>query len=302
MMVLALALWALTACALASEAQAAPRADPHFILLVARLAAEGFERESVARLFSEPGVVYDPSSMGKKIRALYRMRYAPPAPLSEALQDPNRRRTKLWEPHLTPEMLARLKVFRAKYATSLASAEKKYGVPQSVILAVLVVETKLGQFLGENSVFNVLASMAVCTNPEDVAEFLAAYEVTPEQRAWLASRQRDKADWAYEELKSLIAYAIGNGLDPTTMSGSIYGAFGMCQFIPSTAIRLAVDGDGDGTADLNHPPDAVHSVAKFLKCAGWKAKMSRRAKIKAVKRYNPDLFYAKTVLSVADQL
>jgi membrane-bound lytic murein transglycosylase B len=52
--------------------------------------------------------------------------------------------------------------------------------------------------------------------------------------------------------------------------GSWAGAFGHTQFIPTTYLRLAVDGDGDGRRDLvDSIPDALHSTANFMAKAGW---------------------------------
>lgn len=40
--------------------------------------------------------------------------------------------------------------------------------------------------------------------------------------------------------------------------------------MPSTYLRLAVDGDGDGRRDLvNSVPDALHSTANYLRHSGW---------------------------------
>lgn len=48
------------------------------------------------------------------------------------------------------------------------------------------------------------------------------------------------------------------------MTGSWAGAFGQTQFMPSTFLELAVDGDGDGRRDLvNSVPDALASTANF---------------------------------------
>jgi lytic murein transglycosylase len=57
---------------------------------------------------------------------------------------------------------------------------------------------------------------------------------------------------------------------PERLFGSWAGAFGHTQFIPSTYLRLAVDGDGDGRRDLvDSIPDALHSTANFMAKAGW---------------------------------
>ncbi len=57
---------------------------------------------------------------------------------------------------------------------------------------------------------------------------------------------------------------------PERLFGSWAGAFGHTQFIPTTYLRLAVDGDGDGRRDLvDSIPDALHSTANFMDKAGW---------------------------------
>ncbi|MCK2169480.1 lytic murein transglycosylase, partial [Thalassospira xiamenensis] len=55
------------------------------------------------------------------------------------------------------------------------------------------------------------------------------------------------------------------------MEGSWAGAMGHVQFMPSTFLRYAVDGDGDGRRDLWHSlPDALSSAANFLNALGWR--------------------------------
>ena len=59
-------------------------------------------------------------------------------------------------------------------------------------------------------------------------------------------------------------------LDPAELKGSWAGAFGQTQFMPSTYLRLGVDGDGDGRRNLvSSVPDALHSTANYLAKSGW---------------------------------
>jgi membrane-bound lytic murein transglycosylase B len=62
-----------------------------------------------------------------------------------------------------------------------------------------------------------------------------------------------------------------NNLDIYSIQGSYAGAMGYGQFISSSYRAYAVDYDGDGYSDLfNSVPDAVASIANYLKIHGWK--------------------------------
>ena len=62
-----------------------------------------------------------------------------------------------------------------------------------------------------------------------------------------------------------------NNLDINSVQGSYAGAMGYGQFISSSYRAYATDYDGDGYADLfNSIPDAVASIANYLKKHGWK--------------------------------
>ena len=62
-----------------------------------------------------------------------------------------------------------------------------------------------------------------------------------------------------------------NNLDINSVLGSYAGAMGYGQFISSSYRAYAIDYDGDGYVDLfNSVPDAVASIANYLKKHGWK--------------------------------
>ena len=60
------------------------------------------------------------------------------------------------------------------------------------------------------------------------------------------------------------------GFPRSTLVGSWAGATGHPQFLPSVYIRLAIDGDGDGRADIwRSQLDALASIGNYLRNAGW---------------------------------
>lgn len=131
-----------------------------------------------------------------------------------------------------------------RYASVLAAAEARFGVDRHTIVAVWGVESDYGKSGGTMPLVQALATGA-CYAPRRQGFF------------------RD-------ELVSTLRIIERGDLNPSDLKGSWAGAFGHTQFIPSTYLRLAVDGDGDGKRDLvNSVADALHSTANFMDKAGW---------------------------------
>jgi membrane-bound lytic murein transglycosylase B len=76
----------------------------------------------------------------------------------------------------------------------------------------------------------------------------------------------------------------------------------MPQFIPSSYWEYAVDGNGDGRADLFDAADAVFSVGNYLRRFGWRDDLSEDKQRAVVRRYNNSELYAATVLTAATRL
>jgi len=97
-------------------------------------------------------------------------------------------------------------------------------------------------------------------------------------------------------------YAYRSEIDPFTLSSSIYGAIGLCQFLPSNISSYGVDADNDGRIDLSTKADAFYSIANYLQEHGWKCTMDKGSQRKVILRYNQSSIYANTVLAVAKKL
>ncbi len=136
--------------------------------------------------------------------------------------------------------------FWNRHAEILARAEKAYGVPASIIVATIGVETKYGKNVGNYRVMDALTNIAFSNSP--------------------------RASYFRSELKEFLLLTRENHLNPLSIMGSYAGAFGLPQFMPSSYRYYAVSHAGkDQRVDLSHNVnDAVLSVANYYEKHGWK--------------------------------
>ncbi|KUG27900.1 membrane-bound lytic murein transglycosylase b precursor [hydrocarbon metagenome] len=208
----------------------------------------------------------------------------------------------VYESALTGERLAEARVFLAANREMLARVRARYGLPEEVAVGVSAVETRCGRYLGDKPAAVSLAGMALARDYSLVARTFAHENPSPDRAAWLAQTARERGDWAYRELTALLDYAARLGRDPLAMPGSIYGAIGVSQFMPTNALTLARDGDGDGVADLFNVADALESMGNYLNKAGVGGQTSEAALREALFRYNRSRTYVNTIMAVAAHL
>jgi membrane-bound lytic murein transglycosylase B len=140
--------------------------------------------------------------------------------------------------------------FAAANAATLQAAEQRWGVPGSIIAAIIGVETFYGRNTGSYRAIDALATLAF--------DF-------PTGRS-------DRSAFFRDELEALLVLSQREGQPPQRYLGSYAGALGLPQFMPSSWLRYAVDFDGDGRIDLNgSAADAIGSVANFLAAHGWQS-------------------------------
>lgn len=136
--------------------------------------------------------------------------------------------------------------FWNKHAPLFAQAEKKFGISQAVLAAIVGVETNYGKRPGKIRVLDSLYTQAF-HYPE---------------------RQR----FGRNQLEDFLVLAVTEKLDPLEVKGSYAGAMGQPQFIPSSYRNFAVDFDGDGRRDLwNSDADVIGSVANYFARHKWQA-------------------------------
>jgi membrane-bound lytic murein transglycosylase B len=274
----------LLACPLATvQAQTPEDISPFFADLQQRLVADGFDANAIDHLFAQPGVGFETGGVALFFRH------------SEARLN--------YGQFLKQERIEMARQYQVEHSGALASAEDAYGVPRSVITAIMLVETQLGTLVGNQTVFNILSTMAALDDPAVRKLF---WQSLPTERRLSRKAFEEKADrkssWAYSELKALLRYSEAQSIDPVAIRGSYAGAMGYCQFMPSNAQRLAVDGNGDARVDLFDHTDAIFSVGNYLRHHGWQPGLTRQQQYRVILKYNYSKPYANTILDIADRL
>lgn len=139
--------------------------------------------------------------------------------------------------------------FWAQNKPALDQASRDYGVPPSIIVAIIGVETIYGRNTGNFRVLDALATLGF-RYPDD--------------------SRPERSQLFRDQLADLIQLDYEKKLNAQEVTGSFAGAMGLPQFMPGSLMRYAADGDRDGRIDLEYSADdAIASVARFLRLHGW---------------------------------
>jgi membrane-bound lytic murein transglycosylase B len=114
------------------------------------------------------------------------------------------------------------------------------------------------------------------------------------------ARGRYLEDTFLAEIPALIQVAKHNDVGPLRIKGSIAGAFGIPQFLPTAFVKFGVDGDKDGKISLFNEIDALWSVGNYLSSFGWKEAKTHADQRKVIWNYNKSDAYIDAVLLMAE--
>ncbi|WP_234408071.1 lytic murein transglycosylase [Polynucleobacter difficilis] len=156
--------------------------------------------------------------------------------------------------------------------TYLDRVERETGVPGTVIASIIGVETIYGRNMGSFKVKDVLSTLAF--NYPDTPNRASREALFQDQLkqlillCWAESGGNSTRNTKSASIKT-------NAFDRCLNQSSSYaGAIGLPQFMPGSIRNFAKDGDGDGVIDLRQSrPDAIASVARFLRMHGWQPGM-----------------------------
>ncbi len=173
----------------------------------------------------------------------YMRREAPPATPQRTLPPRPGSWTRYRAQFLTDFHINRGASFWSKHAATLHKASQRFGVPESIVMGILGVETAYGANLGKDRILDALTT--------------------------LAFDYPRRADYFTSELENFLIMTRSEGMDPTQPRGSYAGAMGLGQFMPGSFLQWGTDLDGDGRKDLWNPADAIGSVAHYFAAHGW---------------------------------
>jgi len=145
--------------------------------------------------------------------------------------------------HVTTSLIRRGQANYSNLYGGLRSIEARWGVDPAVLLAIYGHETSYGLVTGSTDLLGALASLGYYGRRREFfeSEFVAALKL------------------------------MDQGIPRWRLKGSWAGATGFPQFMPSVALRLRADGDGDGYANIwSDELDGLASIAAYLRDAGWK--------------------------------
>jgi membrane-bound lytic murein transglycosylase B len=160
----------------------------------------------------------------------------------------------------------KIKRARAKYKEHqelLNKVAEEYGVQARFIVALWGLETNFGKIMGNYNVISALSTLA----------YEGRREAFFKRQLWAA----------LQILKE-------GHIDIVDMKGSWAGAMGQNQFMPTSFVAYAVDGDGDGKKDIwGNQADVFASMANYLKKEGWSDEITWGRQVKLPSGFDTSL-------------
>jgi len=145
---------------------------------------------------------------------------------------------------VSPERVTRGRALLKENRALLSRFAGSYGVPEPILTALWGIESNYGTRLGDFEVVSALATLAY---------------------------NGFRAKFFREQLIAALRIVSQGHIGLHGMKGSWAGAMGQCQFIPTSFLAYAADGDGDGRKDIwTNKADVFASIANYLHRVGWR--------------------------------
>ena len=135
-----------------------------------------------------------------------------------------------------------IKLYKSK-KNFINSIDNKFSVEQSLLLALMGIETNFGTYVGKMDILSSLATL---------------------------SFDKRRSEFFTRELITVLQLVESKKIDHNILYGSWAGAFGNFQFMPSTIEKYALDYDKNNIIELKSTKDSFASAANYINKIGWK--------------------------------
>lgn len=149
---------------------------------------------------------------------------------------------------VSPERVTRGRAMLKENRALVSRFAAPAGIPDSTLVALWGIESNYGTRLGDFEVVSALATLAY---------------------------NNFRAKFFRQQLIAALKIVSQGHIGLHAMKGSWAGAMGQCQFIPTSFLAYAADGDGDGRKDIwTSKADVFASTANYLRKVGWRPGLS----------------------------
>ncbi len=272
---------------LSLAARSAGADDRGWSYLIDKLTDDGVQPEEVVTAFASPRM--------------------PPFTGLDFSPYPPHERAALYRRFLRGSSVASAQRCRRLHADDFEAATRSFAVPPSLLAAILYVETGCGRNTGSHPILYRLARLAMANEPHNLRRNLAYYAnddgtVDAATASRVRARARYLEDTFYPEVRATFAVAQRMGVNPLDIRGSLSGAFGYPQFLPTSYLRYGTDGNDDGRISLYDTADSAASAARYLVASGWRSDLTRTQRRQVIWQYNRSDAYVDTVLTLAARI
>ena len=151
-------------------------------------------------------------------------------------------------PRIAASVIASARKHAERLSGTLDRIERQYGVEREILVSIWAIESGFGAVKGKHDVIRALATLA-------------------------HARFRGDDFFRGELLHTLTILQAGE-VPRARLVGSWAGAMGQPQFLPSSFLKHAVDGSGDGRRDIwTNEADVLASIANYFRNFGWQRGM-----------------------------
>ena len=159
-----------------------------FNALIQKLIQDGFEKNRIEQLFSNKNVFFNPEGV-----SLFFIH-------TESSLD--------YDQFISKKSIAKALKYMDEHQDALDRAQKIYSVDKTIITAILLVETRLGTYLGKRTVINTLSTMAALTDETLQKKIWDSIpdKKKPKKEDFI-KKVKQRSKWGYSELKALIKFS-----------------------------------------------------------------------------------------------